>query len=314
MSSRVAFLFPGQGAQEVGMGRDLIGRGGLADQLIACAAEATGEDVQRLCLRGPARKLTETRVLQPALTAVELALCDLLLDAGVKPRVTCGHSLGEIPALAAAGMARYDDAVRLAAERGRLMGEAAEATPGAMIAVTGLDLADVERSVTEIGARGVVALAAVNAPTQATVSGDPELIDELAAELGRLPEARVTRLRVSGAWHSAHMATAQQGFAAALAELDLEPAGPVEMVFNRHGREGREPDQVRELLAGQLTSPIRFDLLMQRLVEIGVTDFVEIGPGRVLRGLVRLNLPDPAVRVHGVSDRRSAERVAAALA
>jgi len=296
------------------MGRDLIGRDPLADTLIAIASQATGEDVGRLCLRGPARKLTETRLLQPALTAVELALAAVVRDAGVIPHVTCGHSLGEVPALAAAGMASAEDAVRLAAERGRLMGEAADTTAGTMFAVTGLDLALVEEAVARCGERGVVALAAVNAPTQATVSGDPELLDELAAELGALPDSRVTRLRVSGAWHSAHMASAQQGFASALDDLALEPAGDVAMVFNRHGREGREPDEVRELLAGQLTSPIRFDLLMRRLTALGVTDFVEIGPGRVMRGLVRLNLPDPALRVHGVSDRRSAERAAAALA
>ena len=296
------------------MGRDLLGRDSLADELIAYASEATGEDVGRLCLRGPARKLTETRVLQPALTAVELALCELLRETGVTPLVTAGHSLGEIPALAACGMASARDAVRLAAERGRLMGEAAEAAPGAMIAATGIDPGLVEQTVARFSERGVVALAAVNAPSQVTVSGDPRLIEELAAELGRQPEARVTKLRVSGAWHSAHMATAQMGFAAALADLAIEPAGEVSMVFNRHGREGSEPDEVRDLLSGQLTSPVRFDLVMRRMIELGITDFVEIGPGRVLRGLVRLNLTDPAVRVLNVSDRRSAERTAAALA
>jgi [acyl-carrier-protein] S-malonyltransferase len=310
---RVAFLFPGQGAQEVGMARDLVGRDHLTDELIACASEATDEDVGRLCLRGPARKLTETRVLQPALTAIELALCEVVCRAGVTPLVTTGHSLGEIPALAACGMADPRDAVRLAAERGRQMGRAAEASAGAMIAVTGLDPDVVEQAVARRGDEGVIALAAVNAPSQVTVSGDPGLIDELTAELGGQPDARVTRLRVSGAWHSAHMAQAQVGFAAALEELDLRPAGEVSMVFNRHGRECGEPTEVRELLAGQLTSPVRFDLVMQRLVDLEVTDFVEIGPGRVMRGLVRLNLPDPSVRVLNVSDRRSAERAASAL-
>lgn len=313
MDRRIAFLFPGQGAQDVGMARDLIGRDRFTDELIARASEATGEDVGRLCLRGPVRRLTETRVLQPALTAVELALWHLVVDAGVEPHVTVGHSLGEIPSLAASGMVRPADAVGLAAERGRLMAEAAASSAGAMIAITGLDVETVESVVAGFEDRGVVALGAVNAPSQVTVSGDPELIDRVAVELGRVPDCRVTKLRVSGAWHSRHMSTAGQGFAAALRDLDLAPGGEVVMVFNRHGREAAEPDEVRELLAGQLTSPVRFDLVMRRLAEIGVTDFVEIGPGRVLRGLVRLNLLDPAVRVRGVSDRRSAERAVEAL-
>ncbi|MFO8070320.1 MAG: ACP S-malonyltransferase [Polyangia bacterium] len=304
----IAFLFPGQGAQEVGMGRDLIGREPGADELIALASELTGEDAARLCRRGPPGRLAETRLLQPLLSAVGLALWSLLERAGVRPDVAAGHSLGEIPALAACGLAAPEDALRLAARRGQLMHEAAQRSSGAMIAVTGPPSELVERAVAALSWRGIVSLAAVNAPTQTTISGDPDLVAEVAATLRAGSEAKITPLRVSGAWHSEQMEPARQGFAAALAKTPLAPRSEVPIVCNRDGEPTEDAGAVREKLAAQLTSPIRWDLAMRRMAELGVGDFVEIGPGRVLRGLVRLNLPDPELRVHNVSDRRSAER------
>ena len=178
--------------------------------------------------------------------------------------------------------------------------------------------------------------AACNAPSQIVISGDAALVAEAVRELARLPNAKLTRLRVAGAWHSPHMRPAVEAFAGALGRLELSRAasadeapiaqtwkrGPkprarlgeaVPMIFNRDGHTATEPAAIRELLAGQLESPIRFDAVLRRLAELKVTDYVEIGPGNVLRGLVRLNLPDPGIRVHGVTDLRSAERTAVAL-
>jgi [acyl-carrier-protein] S-malonyltransferase len=310
----IALLFPGQGAQEVGMGRDLLGRDAFADDLLARASAAAGEDLARLCLRGPDRRLAETAPLQPALTAVCLSLWRRLIDAGVRGQVTAGHSVGELPALAAAGLLDPGSAVELAVARGRAMGAAAAARAGGMLAVTGLAREEVEEGIRPLRGRGVLAVATVNAPVQVTLSGDPDLLGEAEILLGRRPEAKITRLRVSGAWHSAHMEPAAAAFAEALDGAPIGGGGgEVPMVFNRHGREARDPAEVRALLAGQLTAPVRWDLVSVRLAEFGVTDLVEIGPGKVLRGLARLNPATAALRVHGVSDLRSLERAAAEL-
>jgi [acyl-carrier-protein] S-malonyltransferase len=310
----VAFLFPGQGAQEVGMGRDLLGRDTFADGLMARASAAAGEDLSRLCLRGPDRRLAETAPLQPALTAVCLALWQRLLDAGIRGHATSGHSVGELPALAAAGLLDPGSAVELAAARGRAMGRAAAARAGGMLAVTGLSREAIEEAIRPLAGRGVLAVATVNAPTQVALSGDPELLGAAEGLLGARPEAKVTRLRVSGAWHSAQMEPAAADFARALAAAPIGAGdGGIPMIFNRHGREASDPAEVRALLAGQLTTPVRWDLVSARLADLGVTDLVEIGPGKVLRGLARLNPPTAALRVHGVSDLRSLERAAAEL-
>ncbi|MDD5307119.1 MAG: ACP S-malonyltransferase [Deltaproteobacteria bacterium] len=310
---RIAFLFPGQGAQEVGMGRELLGRDPFTDELFARACSESGVDVSGACLKGPAKVLAETRVLQPAVTAFSLSLLARLEDAGVRPDVVAGHSLGEIPALSAAGMCDPLDAVSLAVERGRLMSEAAAGRDGAMIAVTGLTVALVFDAVESMRGAGAISAGAVNAPTQVTVSGDRAMVDKAAELLGKRPGAKVVRLNVSGAWHSEHMRSCVEPFGQALAQTPLVPAR-VPVVLNRDGGEAIEPDEVRSALFGQLVSPVRFDLVMERLVGMEVTDFVEIGPGKVLRGLVRLNHPDPSVSVWNVSDLRSLERAAEALA
>jgi [acyl-carrier-protein] S-malonyltransferase len=306
MGKKIAVLFPGQGAQEVGMGRDLFAKDPFADGLITAASDAAGVDLKKLCVKGPARLLDETANLQPALTALSLGLWHLFDREEVTPVAVAGHSLGELPALVAGGMADPLTVIALAARRGALMSRAAAKTPGGMIAITGLDREAVFNTVEHMGEKGVVGIAAVNAPSQVTVSGDPELLQQTGKALEKMPGAKVTKLRVSGAWHSRHMVPAVESFKREVNGLRLKET-KTPMLFNRHGREAPLAE-VPELIAMQLVRPVRWDLVMARSVELGITDFIEIGPGKVLRGLVRLNCPDATVRVHNVSDRRSLER------
>ena len=314
MSRPFAVLFPGQGAQEVGMGRDLLRRrDGAARALMQTASEAAGADLERLCLRGPDRLLAETRFLQPALTAVCLGLWHEFRASGLSPSATAGHSVGELSAMAACGAASSSDAVRIAALRGGLMHEAATARSGAMVAASGLSLEAAEAllpSYCEDG--GVLAVAAVNAPSQVAVSGDKERVAAFAAAVVS-PSVRTTVLRVSGAWHSSHMAAAVPRLADALNSLSLSPL-EIPMVLNEEGRVTSDPEALRASLPGRLVSPVRWDQVMHTLlVDLNIRDLVEIGPGKVLRGLVRLNDESPDISVHNVSDLRSLERTISAL-
>ncbi len=289
------------------MGRDLFGRDPFTDELAARASDGARADLTRLCLRGPMKALSATDMLQPALTVVCLGLWQRLVDAGVTPGVVAGHSLGELPALAASGMADPRGVVDVAVIRGRAMADAAAERAGSMVAATGRLVDDLEILLQPFQQRGQVAVAAVNGPTQATLSGDTLLLDEVIAALRRQPDLKVTSLRVSGAWHSDHMRPAQALFRSALGHLALRRP-TASMIFNRHGRPCANPAEVKEVLVSQLVAPVRFDRVMQQLIDLGVTDFIEIGPGKVLRGLIRLNHPDPEVKVHNVSDERSLMR------
>lgn len=312
MTKRIAFLFPGQGAQEVGMGRDIFAKDRSAAQWIADASDWVGVDLERLCTRGPVRELDDTANLQPALTCLCLALWKKLDDAGVSPDAVAGHSIGELSALAASGMAKPLEMIALAVTRGRVMSEAAAERTGAMVAVSGTPAAEIEAALEPFRAAGTLSLAAVNAPSQRTISGDEDAVDAFSQSFAGKSGFKVTRLRVSGAWHSHHMESALPQFRAAVREVDLKRRA-IPVIFNRNGETPRHPDEVRALISDQLIHPVRWDKVMRQLVQMGITDFVEIGPGKVLRGLVRLNLPDPAVTVHNVSDLRSLKRTLAHL-
>lgn len=304
--SRIAVLFPGQGSQEVGMGRDLIGRDPWLDSLLDRASEQVGVDLAKLALRGPARELASTKALQPLLTSLCLGLYRQLETAGLRPLAFAGHSLGELPAIAAAGFCDDQTAVSLAALRGRLMDEQARQRPGAMIAISpmGFDEAsELCRKEPNIN----ISVAAVNGPTQVTISGDAEAIERLTAELRQNSKLRVTSLQVSGAWHSAHMDEAVEPLRRGLEEVRWQEAA-IPMVFNRDGRARTSAGELPLLLASQLTSPVQFALVVAEFMSRGITDYVEVGPGKVLRGLVRLSCADPGVRVHNVTDLRSLDR------
>jgi len=286
-----AVLFPGQGSQEKGMGKDLAENQGEAKQLWIMAEKASGLPLRAIYWEGEEADMAGTRALQPAMTAVTLGFW-FHLRGRLAPLGLAGHSLGEYAALAAAGILEPDKAVELVALRGRLMDEAGRASDGKMAAILKLTQEQTEEIVdkarSQSGAN--LYLANLNSPGQFVVSGDPAAI-EAAGELARQYKGRAIVLPVSGAFHSPAMAEAAGELAKVLAKVDFRaPKTPV--YFNATGQTEANPETIRDIMSRQMTSSVRWTLTMQAMHAAGARDFVELGPKGVLAKLAKTNLAD----------------------
>ena len=282
----VAYLFPGQGAQSVGMGKDVFDEVPASKAVFEDADQALGFSLSGMCFSGPEEDLTQTINTQPAILATSVALleaCRSALEAkGDVPAFAAGHSLGEYSALVAAGAMTFTDAVKLVRERGRLMQAAGDQRKGAMAAVMGMP----EETLAAICSETGVDMANLNAPDQIVISGSEEGVaraQELAQERGA---RRVVALRVSAAFHSALMDPAVPGMHTALQSAQVSaPAVPV--IANVSAAPLTGPEDIIDELAKQVRSPVQWFRTVQYLRDHGVTKYVEIGPGKVLTGLVK---------------------------
>jgi [acyl-carrier-protein] S-malonyltransferase len=313
MTKKIAFLFPGQGSQAVGMGRDLAEHFPIAAQTFAEADEALGFSLSRLCFEGPEEDLKLTENTQPAILTVSVAAWRVLAEKGIEPSLAAGHSLGEWSAHVAAGTISFADAVRSVKARGRAMQLAVPAGQGAMAAVLSLDPAQVAEACAEAAAEtGLTVQAAnFNSPAQTVISGSAAAVEK-AAELCKAKGARrAVMLPVSAPFHCALMQPAQEEVARVLAALTLcDPRIPV--AANVTGGLVNTAAAVTDALTRQVTGAVRWVDCMKALQSAGAELFVEVGPGKVLCGLARQI--DKAAVTLNVEDSASLEATLTALA
>jgi [acyl-carrier-protein] S-malonyltransferase len=304
--SKVAFMFPGQGSYEAGMGRDIAEAVPEAMAVFDEGSEASGMDLKELCFERPVEDLMDTQVQQPALVTTSLAMDAALRARGITPDVVVGHSVGEFSALGSAHSLSARDAIALVRDRGIAMAEAARIHPGSMAAILGLADEAVEALCTKISN---VWPANYNCPGQLVISGETVSVDEACVEAEREGARRAIKLRVSGAFHTPLVARAAEVLRPAVEKVHLDEGRAAFMSTVTAKLE--DAQHYRELLIEQLTAPVKFTQAARELINQGVTTFVEVGPGNVLGGL--LKRIDRSVRIFSVNDLKSLDEVSTEL-
>jgi [acyl-carrier-protein] S-malonyltransferase len=308
---KTAFLFPGQGAQNVGMGKDVADAFPEAAEIFEKANKIVGFDLSSICFHGPAEKLNTTTISQPAIFVASAAILEVLRThppaTDIKADVTAGLSLGEYTALYAAGVISFEDALILVQKRGQAMQAAADATEGAMVSIIGLDEAKVAQLCDEARENEILEAVNFNCPGQIVVSGSKtacERAEKLAEKYGAM---KAIRLEVAGAFHTEMMSSAADALGEALQKTKISNPSNIKIIANINAQYYKSAEEIRQGLKRQLTNPILWQKCMERLIAEGVEKFYEIGPGRVLTGLMKRI--DRKIKVVNISSAQSLNEI-----
>ena len=288
---KTAFLFPGQGAQVVTMGKEIAEAFPAVAEIFEKANSIVGFDLSRICFEGPPEQLNTTTISQPAIFVTSAAILEVLKTnpsaQSLRPDVTAGLSLGEYSALYAAGLISFEDALLLVQKRGQAMQAAADATDGGMVGIIGLDEEKVNQLCAEASDGEILAAVNFNCPGQIVISGSKPACgraQELAAKYGAI---KAVRLEVAGAFHTQMMSGAADVLKEALASCDISEPADIKVIANINADYYENAEKIAQGLTKQLTCPILWQKCMQKLIADGVENFYEIGPGRVLTGLMK---------------------------
>ena len=307
--NKIAFVFPGQGSQKIGMGKDLIKNYPEANMLFNIANKALkkeGVDISKVCFEGPEEELKNTVNAQPAILTISTILCKLLRKNKIKPSIVAGHSLGEYSALVASSAIKFEDAVKLVRKRGEYMQSATPAGTGSMLAIIGLGKDEISKMCEKIKDIGIVEIANYNSPTQIVVSGENKALEKLSIMAKEKGARMVIPLKVSAPFHSSFMETAKENLARYLEKVKIDnPKIPIRCNVSADYMHNKE--EVRSALIKQMTHPVKWVDTITKMYSEGINYFIEVGPGKVLKGLITQIIPES--NVFNVFDSNSLQNV-----
>ena len=307
--NKIAFVFPGQGSQKIGMGKDLIENYPEANILFNIANKVLkkeGVDIGKICFEGPEEELKNTVNAQPAILTISTILCRLLRKNNIRPSIVAGHSLGEYSALVASSAIKFEDAVMLVRKRGEYMQSAAPAGTGSMLAIIGLEKDEISKMCEKIKDIGLVKIANHNSPTQIVVSGENKALEKLSIMAKEKGARMVIPLKVSAPFHSSFMETAKENLARYLEKVKIDnPKIPIRCNVSADYMCNKE--EVRSALIKQMTHPVEWVDSITKIYSEGINYFIEVGPGKVLKGLIKQIIPES--NVFNVFDSNSLQNV-----
>ena len=282
-----AFLFPGQGAQTVGMGKDIFEKYEEARKIYDEASKISGMDIKKLCFEGPEEELNKTENTQIAILVTSLAILEVLKSKGIEAEISCGLSLGEYTALIYSGIISFEDGIKLIKKRGYYMGNLIPDEEYSMAAVIGLDSKKIEEICKEIKDLGkFVVPANYNCTTQTVVSGNKEAVDIAIEKLKEAGAKRVVPLKTSGPFHTSKLEKAKEAYSKELENVEFKQ-GKVRVIKNLDGTFYKENDDIKNILSNHIVNPVRFDRAIKLMQEENIEEYLEIGPGKTLTGFVR---------------------------